>query len=116
MKENQKQENNKNNSKFQIFSTTLGFFKFYTLNSFKNISNKIYSFYPLSNIKKKKEINNINNINVISNEKNIDLDKNLIETKENDLFNKRIISIINKNQNELLIYNNFQIKKIYIFF
>ena len=116
MKENQKQENNKNNSKFQIFSTTLGFFKFYTLNSFKNISNKIYSFYPLSNIKKKKEINNINNINVISNEKNIDLDKNLIETKENDLFNKRIISIINKNENELLIYNNFQIKKnIYIF-
>jgi len=116
MKENQKQENNKNNSKFQLFSTTLGFFKFYTLNSFKNISNKIYSFYPLSNTKKKKEINNINNINVIGNENNLDLDKNLIETKENDLFNKRIISIINKNENELLIYNNFQIKKnIYIF-
>ena len=116
MKENQKQENNKNNSKFHIFSTTLGFFKFYTLNSFKNISNKIYSFYPLSTIKKKKEINIINNINLIDNEKNLDLDKNLIETKENDLFNKRIINNINNNENELLIYNNFQIKKnIYIF-
>ena len=106
MKESLNLEKNKSNNIFQTFSTNFGILKHYTLNRYKSISNKLYSFYPLT-----KKVNN-ESIN-INNEQNINK-INIIKT-ENNLFKKE--SFDNKNNgNELLIYNNTQIKKnIYIY-
>ena len=106
MKDSLNQENNKSNNIFQTFSTNFMIFKHYTLNKYKNISNKLYSFYPLSSKKVNSELNNINN------EPN--KNKPNIIKRENKLFNKE--NIDDNNKNELLIYNNAQIKKnIYIY-
>lgn len=105
MKESLNQENDNSKNKFQIFSTDFRFFKNYTFKGFKNLSNKIYSFYPLSSKKENenKETNNIINEKIIKND-------DIINTE-----NKKI-QVNNKKENELLIYNNSQIKKnIYIF-
>ena len=106
MKESLDSENNKSKSNFQIFSTTLGFFKYYTLNSFKSLSKKVYSFNPFLSRK----------INQKQNNSNKDININL------NFENEKTINIVNKGnfdnitEKELLIYNTFQIKKnIYIY-
>ena len=105
MKEESDEKNN-DESKFQILSSTFGLFKDYTLNSFKNLSNKIYSFYPFSSEKRKPELNN-NNI-----EQNLNLEDMSKIGIPNNFINQRN----NINENELLIHNNSQIKKnIYSF-
>ena len=106
MKESLDLENNKSKSNFHIFSTTLGFFKYYTLNSFKSLSKKVYSFNPFLSRK----------INQKQNNSNKDININL------NFENEKTINIVNKGnfdnitEKELLIYNTFQIKKnIYIY-
>ena len=107
--ENNKKNNDKDNNKFQIISTGFGILKYYTLNSFKNLSKKISYFYP--NFSKKAENKKNSNIN---NEININHD-NIIKN-ENISFNKINLNKNLDKENELLIYNNTQIKKnIFIF-
>ena len=108
MKESLNEQNNKNedknSNKFQIISSGFGLLKYYTLNSFQNLSKKISYFYP--NFTKKAE-NKLNNIN---NDKNLNND-NIIKI-ENTSCNKNNFD----KENELLIYNNTQKKKnIFIF-
>ena len=107
MKESLDLENNKSKNTFHIFSTTFGFFKYYTLNSFKSLSKKVYSLNLFNSKKINQKQNNLNKDEKI----------NLKEVNENDatnIFNKR--NIDNTSENELLIYNTFQIKKnIYIY-
>ena len=106
MKESLDLENNKSKSNFQIFSTTLGFFKYYTLNSFKSLSKKVYSFNPFLLTKINQKQNNSN--------KDIDINLNFENEKTINIFNKG--NFDNITEKELLIYNTFQIKKnIYIY-
>ena len=106
MKESLDLENNKSKSNFHIFSTTLGFFKYYTLNSFKSLSKKVYSFNPFLSRKINQKQNNSN--------KDININLNFENEKTINIFNKG--NFDNITENELLIYNTFQIKKnIYIY-
>ena len=107
MKESLDIENNESISTFNIFSTTLGLFKYYSLNSLKSLSNKIYSLNPFASKKINQKQNNL--------DKNINLNLNISNSNDEiNLFNKR--NFDNINENELLIYNTFQIKKnIYIY-
>ena len=106
MKESLDLENNKSKSNFQIFSTTLGFFKYYTLNSFKSLSKKVYSFNPFLSRKINQKQNNSN--------KDIDINLNFENENTINIFNKG--NFDNITEKELLIYNTFQIKKnIYIY-
>ena len=106
MKESLDLENNKSKSNFQIFSTTLGFFKYYTLNSFKSLSKKVYSFNPFLSRKINQKQNNSN--------KDININLNFENEKTINIFNKG--NFDNITEKELLIYNTFQIKKnIYIY-
>ena len=106
MKESLDLENNKSKSNFHIFSTTLGFFKYYTLNSFKSLSKKVYSFNPFLSRKINQKQNNSN--------KDIDINLNFENENKINIFNKG--NFDNITENELLIYNTFQIKKnIYIY-
>ena len=106
MKESLDSENNKSKSNFHIFSTTLGFFKYYTLNSFKSLSKKVYSFNPFLSRKINQKQNNSN--------KDININLNFENEKTINIFNKG--NFDNITENELLIYNTFQIKKnIYIY-
>ena len=107
MKESLDIENNESISTFNIFSTTLGLFKYYSLNSFKSLSNKIYSLNSFASKKINQKQNNL--------DKNINLNLNISNSNDEiNLFNKR--NFDNINENELLIYNTFQIKKnIYIY-
>ena len=106
MKESLDLENNKSKSNFHIFSTTLGFFKYYTLNSFKSLSKKLYSFNPFLSRKINQKQNNSN--------KDININLNFENEKTINIFNKG--NFDNITENELLIYNTFQIKKnIYIY-
>ena len=106
MKESLDLENNKSKSNFHIFSTTLGFFKYYTLNSFKSLSKKVYSFNPFLSRKINQKQNNSN--------KDIDINLNFENENTINIFNKG--NFDNITENELLIYNTFQIKKnIYIY-
>ena len=93
MKESLNTINNFENNKSQILTKSLGLFKYYTLNCFKNI----YSFYPLSFEKIKKEININNQENINNNTTQlIDNNKNYLEKNK---------------ENQLLIYNGSLIKK-----
>ena len=107
MKESLDSENNKPKSTFPILSTTFGFFKYYTLNSFRSLSKKLYSLNLFNSKKINQKQNNLNKEETI----------NLNVSNENDeinIFNKR--NFDNTSENELLIYNTFQIKKnIYIY-
>ena len=106
MKESLDLENNKSKSNFHIFSTTLGFFKYYTLNSFKSLSKKVYSFNPFLSRKINQKQNNSN--------KDININLNFENEKTINIFNKG--NFDNITEKELLIYNTFQIKKnIYIY-
>ena len=106
MKESLDSENNKSKSNFHIFSTTLGFFKYYTLNSFKSLSKKVYSFNPFLSRKINQKQNNSN--------KDININLNFENENTINIFNKG--NLDNITENELLIYNTFQIKKnIYIY-
>ena len=106
MKESLDLENNKSKSNFHIFSTTLGFFKYYTLNSFKSLSKKVYSFNPFLSRKINQKQNNSN--------KDININLNFENENTINIFNKG--NLDNITENELLIYNTFQIKKnIYIY-
>ena len=106
MKESLDLENNKSKSNFHIFSTTLGFFKYYTLNSFKSLSKKVYSFNPFLSRKINQKQNNSN--------KDININLNFENENTINIFNKG--NFDNITENELLIYNTFQIKKnIYIY-
>jgi len=106
MKESLDLENNKSKSNFHIFSTTLGFFKYYTLNSFKSLSKKVYSFNPFLSRKINQKQNNSN--------KDIDINLNFENENTINIFNKG--NFDNITEKELLIYNTFQIKKnIYIY-
>ena len=106
MKESLDLENNKSKSNFHIVSTTLGFFKYYTLNSFKSLSKKVYSFNPFLSRKINQKQNNSN--------KDININLNFENEKTINIFNKG--NFDNITENELLIYNTFQIKKnIYIY-
>ena len=107
MKESLDSENNKSKNTFHIFSTTFGFFKYYTLNSFKSLSKKVYSLNLFNSKKINQKQNNLNK------DEKINL-KAVNENDETNIFNKR--NIDNTSENELLIYNTFQIKKnIYIY-
>ena len=104
MKESLDSENNKSKSNFHIFSTTLGFFKYYTLNSFKSLSKKVYSFNPFL----------LTKINQKQNNSNKDINLNFENENKINIFNKG--NFDNITEKELLIYNTFQIKKnIYIY-
>ena len=106
MKESLDLENNKSKSNFHIFSTTLGFFKYYTLNSFKSLSKKVYSFNPFLSRKINQKQNNSN--------KDININLNFENENTINIFNKG--NFDNITEKELLIYNTFQIKKnIYIY-
>ena len=106
MKESLDLDNNKSKSNFQIFSTTFGFFKYYALNSFKNLSKKVYSFNPFLLTKIGEKQNNSN--------KDISINLNIENENEINIINKG--NFDNITENELLIYNTFQIKKnIYIY-
>ena len=107
MKESNNDENDKSINKFQIFSKSFGVLKYYTINSFKSLSNRIYSFSFLSsNQKNKTQSNNLNDLENKFEEPN--------EKKENNYVNKNNLEI--NKENELLIYNNSQIKKnLYIY-
>ena len=107
MKESLDLENNKSKNTFHIFSTTFGFVKYYTLNSFKTLSKKVYSLNLFNSKKINQKQNNLN--------KDVKINLNAVnETDEINIFNKR--NIDNTSENELLIYNTFQIKKnIYIY-
>ena len=106
MKESLDLENNKSKSNFHIFSTTLGFFKYYTLNSFKSLSKKVYCFNPFLSRKINQKQNNSN--------KDININLNFENENKINIFNKG--NFDNITENELLIYNTFQIKKnIYIY-
>ena len=106
MKESLDLENNKSKSNFQIFSTTFGFFKYYTLNSFKSLSKKVYSFNPFLSRKINQKQNN--------SKKDININLNFENEKTINIFNKG--NFDNITEKELLIYNTFQIKKnIYIY-
>ena len=106
MKESLDSENNKSKSNFQIFSTTFGFFKYYTLNSFKSLSKKVYSFNPFLSRKINQKQNNSN--------KDININLNFENENTINIFNKG--NFDNITEKELLIYNTFQIKKnIYIY-
>ena len=98
MKESLDLENNKSKSNFQIFSTTLGFFKYYTLNSFKSLSKKVYSFNPFLSRK----------INQKQNNSNKDININL------NFENEKTINIVNKGNFDNIIIL-FRLKKIYIY-
>jgi hypothetical protein len=84
----------------------LGFFKYYTLNSFKSLSKKVYSFNPFLSRKINQKQNNSN--------KDININLNFENEKTINIFNKG--NFDNITEKELLIYNTFQIKKnIYIY-
>ena len=90
------ESNNDIKNTFRIFTKNIELFKYYALNKFKNISNKSNSIYPFSSNKQNHKSNNSKNahkLNLLPKEKNL------------------IIKKINNNENKLLIYNNFKIKK-----
>ena len=106
MKESLDLDNNKSKSNFQIFSTTFGFFKYYALNSFESLSKKVYSFNPFLLTKIGEKQNNSN--------KDISINLNIENENEINIINKG--NFDNITENELLIYNTFQIKKnIYLY-
>ena len=87
----------KNNENTSFFSTGVGLFKSYIYNNYKNLSNKIsnYSIFP------KSEISNINISNPVQD----------INISDNHISKNTTKNIKNNKKNELLIFNNLQIKK-----
>ena len=112
--------NKKNNeNKSSIFSTSIGLFKYYISNNVKKLSNKLYSLYSNSSLLNSKNVNNSNSINPqdinsIDKEKINISNSNNIKINSNNNFNNNINNL--NIENELLIFNNIQIKKnIYVF-
>ena len=105
--------NNKKNHTISssILSTSIGLAKYYISNSFQKITNKIYSIYSNSPTMNNKNINHSDSIQDINNNNNNNDKENIsnLNIKNNSDNNLNI-------ENELLIFNNSQIKKnIYIF-
>lgn len=92
-------DNEKKESKSNIFFTSLGFFKYYITSNYKKLTKKIHSIYPGEQEQTK-----------INNNKIVNINKNINHNIDFENHN-------NKNKSrELLIFNNAQIKKnVYIF-
>ena len=100
-KNNENNKNNKNNP--SILPIGLDLFKSYISYNYKKLSNKIYSFYSCFS---KSEKQNLTSSSPIQNTKT-NINKNILNNSNNNI----IQNMINNKKNELLLFNNFQIKK-----